>query len=65
MKIITAKSKIRCETTGCDNLSSVFIVKSDKCFIGDILKLCDNCANELLTALKKHYAKKGKDDAKN
>ncbi len=64
MKIIKAKSKIRCDTTGCANLSNVFIFKSEKCFIKDSLKLCDKCAKELLSELKKHYSIKGKIDAK-
>ncbi|MBO5713654.1 MAG: hypothetical protein J6R88_05600 [Clostridia bacterium] len=64
MKITTAKSKIRCETTGCNNLSNVFVYKTDKCYVSGALKLCDECAKELLQALKKHYSKKEKTDVK-
>ena len=59
MKISTTKMKIRCEMVGCNNLADVFIIKSEKCYDKDAIKLCDKCAKELYSSLKKHYSKKG------
>ena len=59
MKISTAKTKIRCEMIGCNNLADVFILKGEKCYVGDAIKLCDKCAKELQSSLKKYYSKKG------
>ena len=65
MKISTAKTKIRCEVIGCNKIASVFILKNDSCYSSDAIKLCDTCAKELYSSLKKHYSKKGKSDGEN
>ena len=59
MIITRVNVPIVCDMGGCKNTAKYFIKKEEDSGNFDSLKLCDNCAEELLQLLKEKTQKKG------
>ena len=70
MLVETAKTKIKCDASGCDNICNYQIVNKRFVFDGSVY-LCEKCLNELYGEIGKYiipknvkpiYKKGGKDE---
>jgi len=70
MLVEKAKTRIKCDASGCDNICNFQIVNKRFVFDGSVY-LCDKCINELYGEIGKYivpknvkpiYKKGGKDD---
>ena len=58
MLVEKAKTKIKCDASGCDNACSYQIVNKRFVFDGSVY-LCDKCLNELYGEIGKYIVPKG------
>lgn len=65
MIIVETKTPIVCDMAGCKNTAKYFVKKEEGSNAFYSLKLCEDCAKELFTALKKEFKKGVKDSDKN
>jgi len=70
VKVETSRTKVKCDASGCNQISKYTIVNKRFVFDGNVY-LCENCMNELYgeigklftpKSLKPIYKKGGKDD---
>lgn len=65
MKIVKIKTPIVCDIGGCKNTAIYSVKKQEDSNDLYTLKLCENCAKELFSELKKEFKKEVKNCEKN